>query len=48
LPAPDACSQLWDPVACHNFPAATIGAYKYKVHDPNGLWVLWERREDWL
>ena len=25
----------------------TIGAYKYKSHDPNGFWVLWERRDDW-
>jgi peptide/nickel transport system substrate-binding protein len=36
-----------DPVTFQNFPPVTIGAYKYKAHDPNGFWVLWERREDW-
>ncbi len=36
-----------DPVTSQNFPPVTIGAYKYKAHDPNGFWVLWERRADW-
>jgi peptide/nickel transport system substrate-binding protein len=36
-----------DPVTYQNFPPVTLGAYKYKSHDPNGFWVLWERREDW-
>lgn len=36
-----------DPVTYQNFPPVTIGAYKYKAHDPNGFWVLWERRDDW-
>lgn len=36
-----------DPLTYQNFPPVSIGAYKYKSHDPNGFWVLWERRSDW-
>lgn len=36
-----------DPATFTNFPPVTISAYKYKDHDPNGTWFLWEKREDW-
>lgn len=36
-----------DPVTYMNFPPVSNGAYKYKAHDPNGFWILWERRDDW-
>jgi len=36
-----------DPVNFKNFPPVTTGPYNYKDHDPNGNWVLWEKREDW-
>lgn len=36
-----------DPATFTNFPPVTISAYKFKEHDPNGSWFLWEKREDW-
>ncbi|WP_244466843.1 ABC transporter substrate-binding protein [Devosia geojensis] len=36
-----------DPATFTNFPPVTISAYKYRDHDPNGTWFLWEKREDW-
>jgi peptide/nickel transport system substrate-binding protein len=36
-----------DPATFTNFPPVTISAYKYKDHDPNGTWFLWEKRDDW-
>lgn len=36
-----------DPATFANFPPVTISAYKYKDHDANGSWFLWERRDDW-
>lgn len=30
-----------------NSPPVTLGAYTVKSFDPNGQWLLWERREDW-
>ena len=36
-----------DPATFQNFPPVSISAYKYKDHDPNGTWFLWEKREDW-
>jgi peptide/nickel transport system substrate-binding protein len=36
-----------DPATFNNMPPVTISAYKYKSHDPNGTWFLWERRDDW-
>lgn len=36
-----------DPATFANFPPVSISAYKYKDHDPNGTWFLWEKREDW-
>ena len=35
-----------DPATFTNFPPVSISAYKYKDHDPNGTWFLWEKRED--
>ena len=36
-----------DPATFQNFPPVSISAYKYKDHDPNGTWFLWEKRADW-
>ncbi len=36
-----------DPVAFTFNPPVSLGAYKLRDYDPNGKWVLWERREDW-
>jgi peptide/nickel transport system substrate-binding protein len=36
-----------DPATFANFPPVSISAYKYKDHDPNGTWFLWEKRDDW-
>jgi peptide/nickel transport system substrate-binding protein len=36
-----------DAATFQNFPPVSISAYKYKDHDPNGTWFLWEKREDW-
>ena len=46
-PMPEHIWKSVDPVTFQNFPPVTIGAYKYKAHDPNGFWILWERRDDW-
>lgn len=29
------------------FPPVCLGQYKYKDHDPNGNWAIWELRDDW-
>ncbi|UXN75840.1 ABC transporter substrate-binding protein (plasmid) [Devosia sp. A8/3-2] len=34
-----------DPATFQNFPPVSISAYKYKDHDPNGTWFLWEKRK---
>lgn len=31
----------------NNAPPVTLGPYTVKESDPNGFWILWERREDW-
>ena len=36
-----------DLVAFKFNPPVSLGAYTLKDIDPNGKWVLWERREDW-
>jgi peptide/nickel transport system substrate-binding protein len=36
-----------DPATFTNYPPVGIGAYKFKALDPNGYWVLWEKRDDW-
>ncbi len=36
-----------DPATFTFFPPTCIGQYKFKDHDPNGNWTLWELREDW-
>jgi peptide/nickel transport system substrate-binding protein len=36
-----------DPVAFTFNPPVSLGAYTLRDADPNGKWVLWERREDW-
>ena len=36
-----------DPTTFNNFPPVTTGPYVYKDHDPNGNWLLWEKRSDW-
>jgi len=36
-----------DPTTFTFFPPVCIGQYKYKDHDPNGNWTIWELREDW-
>lgn len=36
-----------DPTSFKNFPPVTTGPYVLKDLDPNGNWVLWEKREDW-
>jgi len=36
-----------DPATFEFFPPVCIGQYKYKDHDPNGNWTIWELREDW-
>ncbi len=36
-----------DPIAFTFNPPVSLGAYKLRDYDPNGKWVLWERREDW-
>ncbi len=36
-----------DPLKFDFFPPVGTGPYKYKSHDPEGYWVLFERREDW-
>jgi len=46
-PMPEHIWKNVDPVTYMNFPPVTIGAYRYKAHDPNGFWVMWERRDDW-
>jgi peptide/nickel transport system substrate-binding protein len=41
---------IWEnenPATFTNFPPVSISAYKFKEHDPNGSWFLWEKREDW-
>jgi peptide/nickel transport system substrate-binding protein len=36
-----------DPATFEFYPPVCIGQYKYKDHDPNGNWTIWELREDW-
>jgi peptide/nickel transport system substrate-binding protein len=36
-----------DPATFDFFPPVCLGQYKYKDHDPNGNWAVWELREDW-
>jgi peptide/nickel transport system substrate-binding protein len=36
-----------DPLAFNFYPPVGTGPYVLKDVDPNGYWMLWERREDW-
>ncbi len=36
-----------DPATFAAFPPVCLGEYKYKSHDPNGNWTLWQLRDDW-
>lgn len=46
-PMPKHVWEKEDPVTYGFFPPVCIGQYKYKDHDPNGNWSIWELREDW-
>lgn len=46
-PMPKHVWEKEDPVTYGFFPPVCIGQYKYKDHDPNGNWTIWELREDW-
>lgn len=46
-PMPKHVWEKEDPVTFTFFPPVCIGQYKYKDHDPNGNWTIWELREDW-
>lgn len=45
--APEHVWSKVDPASFNNFPPVTTGPYVHKDHDPNGNWVLWEKRSDW-
>ena len=36
-----------DPLKFKFWPPVSLGPYVYKAHDPNGYWILFERRKDW-
>jgi len=40
-------SKVDDPTTYTNFPPVTTGPYVHKDNDPNGNWILWEKRDDW-
>ena len=46
-PMPKHIWEKEDPTTFTFFPPVCIGQYKYKDHDPNGNWTIWELREDW-
>jgi len=46
-PMPKHIWEKEDPATFDFFPPVCIGQYKYKDHDPNGNWTLWELRDDW-
>jgi peptide/nickel transport system substrate-binding protein len=46
-PMPKHIWESQDPATFDFFPPTCIGQYKYKDHDPNGNWTIWELREDW-
>ncbi len=36
-----------DPLTFSNNPPVSLGPYVLHANDPNGKWVIWERRADW-
>lgn len=46
-PMPKHIWEKEDPATFDFFPPVCIGQYKYKDHDPNGNWTIWELRDDW-